>query len=143
MTKEKKIKEKEIKEKKKPKVSKEMSKEMKKELSKVKKELTMKIDLKEKQEEQEIILTDFYAIWCGPCKIQDPILDELKKKFSEKIKFEKLDIDKNMKIADKFKVRSVPTLIIQKNGIVVNKFVGVTSKKILENELNNLLKNIY
>ncbi len=123
------------------KLSKEkVSKEMKKELTKTKKDLIKKIDSKEKQ---EIILTDFYAEWCSPCKMQDLIIKELKEKFKEKVKFEKLDIDKYEQLANKFKVMAIPTIIIQKNGEVVNKFVGVTSKKVLENELNNLLKNIY
>lgn len=95
------------------------------------------------KENPEIILTDFYADWCSPCKMQDPIIEELKEKFGEKVKFEKLDIDKNEQIANKFKIMAIPTIIIQKNGEVVNKFIGVTSKKDLENELNNLLKNIY
>ncbi len=124
-----------------------LSKETKKELTKTKKDLTKKIDSKEKlvktKDTPEIILTDFYADWCGPCKMQDPIIEQLKEKFGEKVKFEKIDIDKNEQIANKLKVMAIPTIIIQKNGEVVNKFVGVTSKKILENELNNLLKNIY
>lgn len=95
------------------------------------------------KERNEITLTDFHAEWCSPCKIQDPIIEELKKKFGEKVKFETIDIDKETEQSERFKIKAVPTLIIQKNGIVVNRFIGVTSKKILENELNNLLKNIY
>lgn len=95
------------------------------------------------EKENEIILIDFYAEWCSPCKMQDPIIEELKEKFGEKIKFKKIDIDKNEQFANKFRVMAIPTIIIQKNCEVVNKFVGVTSKKVLENELNNLLKNIY
>lgn len=95
------------------------------------------------KEENEIILTDFYADWCSPCKIQDSINEELKKKYGEKIKFETINIDKEPNSAERFKIMAVPTLIIQKNGIVVNRFVGLTSKKILEYELNNLLRNIY
>lgn len=95
------------------------------------------------REKNEITLKDFYADWCSPCKIQDPIIEELKKKFGEKVKFETIDVDKETEQAERFKIMAVPTLIILKNSIVVNRFVGVTSKKILENELNNLLRNIY
>ena len=94
-------------------------------------------------EKNEIILKDFYAKWCAPCKIQDPIIEALKEKYGEKVKFEAIDIDKETESAERFKIMAVPTLLIQKNGIVVNRFVGLTSKKILENELNNLLRNIY
>ena len=100
-------------------------------------------EIKNSKEKNEITLTDFHAEWCSPCKIQDPIIDELKKKFSEKVKFETIDIDKETEKAERFKIKAVPTLIIQKNGIIVNRFVGVTYIKILENELNNLLRNIY
>ena len=108
---------------------------MTKEKSKVTKEKT--------KEENEIILKDFYAEWCAPCKMQAPIIDELKEKFGEKVKFESIDVDKETEQSERFKIMAVPTLIIQKNGVVVNRFVGVTSKKILENELKNLLNKIY
>ncbi len=98
---------------------------------------------KEIKEKNEIILKDFYAEWCSPCKIQTPIIEALKEKYIEKVKFETINIDKETKQAERFKIMAVPTLIIQKNGIVVNRFIGLTSKKILENELNNLLRNIY
>jgi len=100
-------------------------------------------EIKNYKEKNEIILKDFHAEWCQPCKIQDTIIEALKEIYKSKVKFENIDIDKKPEIADRFKIKAVPTLIIQKNGIVVNRFVGVTSKKILENELNNLLRNVY
>ena len=100
-------------------------------------------EIKNYKEKNEIILKDFHAEWCQPCKIQDPIIEELKKKYKSKVKFEAIDIDKETEQTERFKIKAVPTLIIQKNGIVVNRFIGVTSKKILENELDNLLRNIY
>ncbi len=102
--------------------------------------MTKKVKIKETP---EIVLTDFYATWCEPCKMQDLIIDELKKKFGDKVKFEAVDIKKTSEIADRFKIHAVPTLIIQRNGIIENKFIGVTSKKVLENELNNLLRKLY
>ena len=107
------------------------------------KEKISKIVEKNTKVTNEITLTNFHADWCSPCKIQDPIIEELKEKYKEKVKFETIDIDKETEQAERFKIKAVPTLIIQKNGIVVNRFVGVTYIKILENELNNLLRNIY
>lgn len=109
----------------------------------VSKKKNIQTDKKELKKVDTIILKDFHAKWCQPCKIQHQIIEELKEKYREKVIFESIDIDKNEKIAKKLDIYAVPTLIIEKNGIVVNRFLGVTSKKILENELNNLLKNIY
>ncbi len=114
-----------------------MTKEIDK--SKIKKEKSKDI----KKETREIILTDFYADWCEPCKMQVPTIEDLKKKFGDKVKFEVINVDKKPEIADRFNIKAVPTIIIQKNGIVVNRFIGVTSRKTLENELNNLIRKIY
>ena len=97
---------------------------------------------KELEKANTIILKDFHAKWCQPCKMQDQIIEELKEKYGEKIIFEDIDIDKNEKIANKFKVMAVPTLIIEKNGVVVSRSVGITSKKSLETKINKLLKVI-
>ena len=61
-------------------------------------------------------LVDFYATWCGPCQTMHPILDGLKKHFGEKIRILKIDVDKNQEIAEKLKIRGVPTLILFKSG---------------------------
>lgn len=119
-------------------------KELTKEKSTNKKSDKQKVDKqKELKFANTIVLKDFHAEWCQPCKMQDKIIEELMEKYGEKIIFESIDIDKEQEQSERFKIMAVPTLIIQKNGVVVNRFVGVTSKKILENELNNLLRNIY
>ena len=110
-------------------------------MTKVKSKVTKEEKKVRTEEKNEIVLKDFYAKWCAPCKMQDSIIKSLKEKFGDKVKFETINIDKESEQADRFKIRAVPTLIIQKNGVVVNRFVGVTSKKILEKELNNLLTN--
>lgn len=87
-----------------------------------------------------ITLIDFMAEWCGPCKMQDPIIEKLKEKFDGKIEFKKVDIDENSELADKYKIRAVPTLIIEKDGNVLQRYIGVTSLKTLERDIEDALK---
>lgn len=64
-------------------------------------------------------LVDFYATWCAPCKAIAPILDQLKNQLGETVRIIKIDVDKNQSVADKFKIRGVPTFILFKNGQIV------------------------
>lgn len=89
---------------------------------------------------KNVIIMDFAAEWCGPCRIQDPILEDLKKKFENKVEFRKIDVDKNGELADKYNIHAVPTLIIEKDGKLLKKYVGITSFKELEKSLNDALK---
>ena len=86
------------------------------------------------------ILLDFYADWCGPCKRQGPILEELKGKMGEKIEIQKIDVDQHMDIANQYGIRVVPTLIILKDGKVVRTLEGVTSAESLESMLSPLVE---
>ncbi len=78
-----------------------------------------------------VTLKDFYADWCGPCKTQDPILDELAEEW-ENVEFEKVDVDEEQDVANEYQVRSLPTLIIENEDGVVERFVGVTQAEDIE-----------
>ncbi len=79
-------------------------------------------------------LKDFYADWCGPCKTQDPILDDLEGDYGDVV-FEKVDVDQEQDIANQYQVRSLPTLIVENDDGVVDRFVGVTQREDIEEAL--------
>ena len=79
------------------------------------------------------VLIDFWAEWCGPCKMIGPILEELAEELGNKIKIMKIDVDKNNQTAVKYSIRSIPTLMIIKDGVVQAQHIGAASKsQILE-----------
>jgi thioredoxin 1 len=84
------------------------------------------------------VLVDFFATWCGPCKYQGPILEELASAIGDEARIIKIDIDRNQAVAAKYNVRSVPTLMIFKNGEVKWKEAGVKEKE----QLIQLLRSI-
>lgn len=85
------------------------------------------------------VLVDFWAVWCGPCQVQGPIVEEVATAVGEKAKVVKLNVDENPMYAQKFGVMSIPTLMIFKGGTVVKQFIGVTSKDVLVSELTKLI----
>ena len=74
------------------------------------------------------VLVDFWAVWCGPCQMQGPIVDELAEEVSG-IKFGKLNVDENMNLAQQYRVASIPTLLVFKNGKIAASAVGLQSKE--------------
>ena len=85
------------------------------------------------------VLVDFYADWCGPCKMLGPSIDELAKEFAGKVKIVKLNIDDSGDIASRYGVMSIPTLIVYKNGDVFNRSMGMQPKPKLVNQLTEAL----
>ncbi len=86
-----------------------------------------------------VILVDFWAPWCGPCRAQGPIIDHIADDFVEKAKVGKLNVDHNRKTAQHFNIRSIPTLIVFKDGKEHKKFIGGTPKEELTDAINAAL----
>ena len=87
------------------------------------------------------VLVDFYATWCGPCKSQLPIIKDVSKALAGRVKIIKIDIDKNKRIAHKYKVRSVPTLALFEQGRLVWQEAGLKSKTQILKVINSKIKS--
>ncbi len=85
------------------------------------------------------ILMDFYAEWCGPCRMQSPIVDEIATEFKDKADIKKVNVDKEGELATKYGIFVVPTIILEKDGKEINRWMGVTSKDVLTKSLNDAL----
>ena len=82
------------------------------------------------------VLVDFWAEWCGPCKAIAPVLDELAGEYGDKLKIAKVDVDKNPALAGEFGIRSIPTLLVVKDGAVQEQMVGALQKSALKAKLD-------
>lgn len=85
------------------------------------------------------VLVDFWAAWCGPCRMLHPIVDELTAELGDKVVFAKVDVDNNQEYAAKYGVRNIPTVLLFKGGEIVDKQVGVAPKSVYLTKLNALL----
>lgn len=86
---------------------------------------------------EKIVLIDFYADWCGPCKMMSPVIDEIAEEMKETVKVGKINVDENQDLAMEYGVMSIPTIVVLKNGEVQKTFVGVTDKEEIKQALNN------
>ncbi|MEN9304660.1 MAG: hypothetical protein RL264_3089 [Bacteroidota bacterium] len=85
------------------------------------------------------VLVDFWAVWCGPCKVVGPVVDEVAEDYADKAVVGKVNVDLNSAVSAQFGIRSIPTLLFFKNGQVVDKIVGAVPKTTLSAKLDALL----
>ncbi len=93
---------------------------------------------KEVLESEQPTIVDFWASWCGPCRMIAPVFEELSSQYSGKVRFAKVNVDENPKIPANYGVRGIPTLIMFKGGKVVDQVVGAVPK----NQLENIVKKV-
>ena len=92
---------------------------------------------KEVLDADKITVVDFYADWCGPCKMMAPIMEAVAKELGETAVVGKVNIDDNQNLAVKYQIMTIPTIVIFKNGEIVESFIGVTDKDEILNAVNN------
>ncbi|MDP2237787.1 MAG: thioredoxin [Bacteroidales bacterium] len=85
------------------------------------------------------VIVDFWAVWCGPCRMVGPIVEEIGVEYEGKAKVVKLDVDNNPQTAAQFGIRNIPTILFFKNGQVVDKQIGAVPKQVLVNKLEAIL----
>lgn len=89
--------------------------------------------------QEGVALVDFWAPWCGPCRMIAPVIDELANDFDGKAKICKVNTDEEQDIAIKYGIRSIPTILFFKNGELVDQMIGASSKQVLADKINSLL----
>ncbi len=85
------------------------------------------------------VLLDFWAVWCGPCRMVGPLVEEIAKEYEGKAVVGKVDVDSNPGVASQFGIRNIPTLLFFKNGEIADKQVGAVPKQVLVNKLEALM----
>jgi thioredoxin 1 len=88
---------------------------------------------------QGLVMVDFWATWCGPCKIIAPVVEELAKEYAGKVKFVKVNTDENQDLAGRYNIRGIPTLMFFKDGNMVDQVVGAVPKAQLKTKIDSLL----
>ena len=101
--------------------------------------ITTIAQLEELIQKNKVVVIDFWGAWCEPCKQMEPVMDALSLEYKDKAPFAKLNIDRHRDMLKKYHVRSIPTLVLLKNGKVEDKIVGVVKDKVVRDKLNRLL----
>jgi thioredoxin 1 len=96
-------------------------------------------NFKEIIESGKPVVIDFWATWCGPCRMVSPIIDELAEEYGDKVAVCKCDVDDNSDVTSEFGIRNIPTVIFFKDGKQVDKQVGAVSKSVFEDKIKSLL----
>jgi thioredoxin 1 len=91
------------------------------------------------EQQKGLVLVDFWATWCGPCLIIAPVLDQLAKDYAGKVRVTKLDVDANQRVAARFNIRSIPTLLFFKDGKHVDTVIGALPKPAIESKIQHHL----
>jgi thioredoxin 1 len=91
---------------------------------------------------KEAVVVDFWAPWCGPCRVVSPIIDELAQEFAGKIKIGKINVDENSQTANQYNVMSLPSVVFFKNGQPVKTMVGAQSKEDYRQEIKQILASV-
>lgn len=86
-------------------------------------------------DDSKITVVDFFAVWCGPCKMLTPIFEALSSEMSDKVSFGKVDIDRSLEIAQQYNISSVPTMIMFKDGVEVDRIVGFVPKEQIKSKI--------
>lgn len=86
-------------------------------------------------ESDKLSVVDFWAVWCGPCKMVSPVIDQLHNEYGDRVNVGKVDVDNNPDTSMKYGVRSIPTVLFIKNGEVVDKVVGAATKSVYEDKI--------
>ena len=91
----------------------------------------------------ELMIVDFWAAWCMPCRLLAPVIEELSREYSGKIVFGKLNVDENRESAQKFNIMSIPSLLFFKEGKLVNRLIGALPKEHIKAEIDKFIKDKY
>lgn len=107
--------------------------------------MTKPIEVTDSNFEQEVInsdipvVVDFWAIWCGPCKMIAPIMEEFASEYDGKVKITKLDVDNNPNVAVKYGIRSIPTVLLFKDGKIIEQIIGAYPKSYFQDKISKIL----
>ncbi|EUJ27411.1 thioredoxin [Listeria floridensis FSL S10-1187] len=90
----------------------------------------------EEETKEGVVLTDFWAAWCGPCRMVAPVLEEIANERGDQLKIVKMDVDENQEVPSQFGIMSIPTLLVKKDGEVVDTIIGYRPKEELDEVIN-------